>query len=229
MPARPLLRIALLGALVAAPALAGEVTIGQKGQKFSEESVSLKTGDTVKFMNDDNISHNVLSKGPGGNKNAGLQKAGDTTASGLAKSLLDGTIAPLMLGSDTDAVSGLVTAAMRAQGEDTREIFGARRRIDWSQFEPRGHYADSADLHASASWHQLGLTGAGDDGFAVPWRIDRLPAGARPIVAAAACLGGDGPTGVIDLRTLRADGTTAPATAAPAAAARTACLYPVAK
>ena len=79
MPARPLLRIALLGALVAAPALAGEVTIGQKGQKFSEESVSLKTGDTVKFMNDDNISHNVLSKGPGGNKNAGLQKAGDTT------------------------------------------------------------------------------------------------------------------------------------------------------
>ena len=62
-----------------APALAGEVTIGQKGQKFSEESVSLKTGDTVKFMNDDNISHNVLSKGPGGNKNAGLQKAGDTT------------------------------------------------------------------------------------------------------------------------------------------------------
>ena len=41
---------------------------------------SVKTGDTIKFMNDDNISHNVLSKGPGGNKNAGLQKAGDATA-----------------------------------------------------------------------------------------------------------------------------------------------------
>jgi len=91
------------------------------------------------------------------------------------------------------------------------------------------YYADSADLHASASWHQIGLTGAGDDGFAVPWRIDRLPGGAKPIVAAAACLGGDGPTGVVDLRTLAANGAAVPATAEPTAAARTACLYPVAK
>ncbi|MBV8165586.1 MAG: cupredoxin domain-containing protein [Alphaproteobacteria bacterium] len=79
MPARTLLRFALLGALVTTPALAAEVTVGQKGQKFSEESVTLKAGDSIKFQNDDNISHNVLSKGPGGNKNAGLQKAGDAS------------------------------------------------------------------------------------------------------------------------------------------------------
>lgn len=80
MVTRPLLSVALLAAaLAAAPASAGEVTVGQKGQKFSEEAVSIKVGDTIKFMNDDNISHNVLSKGPSGNKNAGLQKAGDAT------------------------------------------------------------------------------------------------------------------------------------------------------
>jgi cytochrome c peroxidase len=90
MPTRTLLRFALLGAplfaaplfaaLIALPASAAEITVGQKGQKFTEESVSIKTGDTIKFNNDDNISHNILSKGPSGNKNAGLQKAGDATS-----------------------------------------------------------------------------------------------------------------------------------------------------
>lgn len=79
MLTRTLLSLALLGTLAATTALAGEITVGQKGQKFSEESVSIKVGDTIKFMNDDNISHNVMSKGPSGNKNAGLQKAGDAT------------------------------------------------------------------------------------------------------------------------------------------------------
>jgi len=79
MLTRTLLSLALLGTLAATTALAGEVMIGQKGQKFSEEAVSIKAGDTIKFMNDDNISHNVMSKGPSGSKNAGLQKAGDAT------------------------------------------------------------------------------------------------------------------------------------------------------
>ena len=80
MLTRTLLSLALLGTLAATTALAGEVMIGQKGQMFSEEAVSIKAGDTIKFMNDDNISHNVMSKGPSGNKNAGLQKAGDATS-----------------------------------------------------------------------------------------------------------------------------------------------------
>lgn len=80
MATRSFLTVAALGALIAAgAAAAAEITVGQKGQKFSEETVSIKAGDTIRFMNDDNISHNVLSKGPSGNKNAGLQKAGDAT------------------------------------------------------------------------------------------------------------------------------------------------------
>jgi cytochrome c peroxidase len=85
MPTRTLLRLALLGApllgaLMAPPASAAEINVGQKGQKFTEETVAIKAGDTIKFNNDDNISHNILSKGPSGNKNAGLQKAGDSTS-----------------------------------------------------------------------------------------------------------------------------------------------------
>lgn len=83
MLTRTLLSFAVLGAFLGGlllPALAAEVQVGQKGQKFSQETLAIKTGDTIKFMNDDNISHNVLSKGPSGNKNAGLQKAGDATS-----------------------------------------------------------------------------------------------------------------------------------------------------
>ncbi|MBO3742152.1 helix-turn-helix domain-containing protein [Actinoplanes flavus] len=85
------------------------------------------------------------------------------------------------------------------------------------------------DAHGAASWHQIGLTGSGDEGFAMRWRIDRLPAGAKPIVAAAACLGGEAPTPVVDLGTVPAGGATGPAAGHRSAAAATACLYPVAK
>jgi len=91
------------------------------------------------------------------------------------------------------------------------------------------YYADSTDPQGSPSWHQIGLTAPGDEGFAMPWRIDRLPAGAKPVVAAAACLGGEAPTEVADLRTLAAGDTADPGAAQRTAAARAACLYPVAK
>ena len=71
--------IALCCLGASSPAVAGERTIGQQHQKFSEEAVNLKSGDSIKFVNDDNVAHNVMSAGPGGSKNAGLQKAGDST------------------------------------------------------------------------------------------------------------------------------------------------------
>src|SRR5437773_2009057 len=79
------LRISACCVAAAVPALAGEHSVGQKGGKFSEESVTIKAGDTVRFVNDDAVSHNVMSSGPDGNKNAGLQKAGESTAIGYDK------------------------------------------------------------------------------------------------------------------------------------------------
>jgi hypothetical protein len=43
-------------------------------------------------------------------------------------------------------VQAFVDAAMRAAGEQERVLFGVKRLIDFSQFEPRGHYAGDAAL-----------------------------------------------------------------------------------
>jgi len=60
-------------------ALAAERTIGQKGKVFSDPEVSLKKGDTLVFLNDDNIAHNVLSTTPGHQFNMGLIGPGHAT------------------------------------------------------------------------------------------------------------------------------------------------------
>jgi plastocyanin len=85
MQLAPFIRVILCSAAMGyagamSSAVAAEITVGQKGQHFSEDAVNIKTGDSVKFMNDDNVAHNVTSSGPGGNKNAGLQKAGESTS-----------------------------------------------------------------------------------------------------------------------------------------------------
>jgi plastocyanin len=65
---------ALAGASVGA--LAAERTIGQKGKVFSEAEVVIKKGDTVVFVNDDNIVHNILSTDPVKVFNLGSQAPG---------------------------------------------------------------------------------------------------------------------------------------------------------
>jgi len=42
-------------------ALAGEFVVGQKNKEFTEKSLSIKVGDTVKFENQDPFFHNVFS------------------------------------------------------------------------------------------------------------------------------------------------------------------------
>lgn len=60
-------------------AFAAERTIGQKGKVFSEAEVALKKGETLVFVNDDNIPHNVLSTTPGHQFNMGLIGPGNAT------------------------------------------------------------------------------------------------------------------------------------------------------
>ena len=63
-------------ALYAAPALAEEVTVGQAGKMFTPDALQIKVGDSVKFNNDDTVTHAVMVAGPMPS-NLGPIKAGE--------------------------------------------------------------------------------------------------------------------------------------------------------
>jgi plastocyanin len=76
-PMIPVLVIAFIGGSVVA--FAAERTIGQKGKVFSESALTIKKGDVVLFMNDDTVTHNVMSTDSGGEFNIGTQAPGVST------------------------------------------------------------------------------------------------------------------------------------------------------
>jgi plastocyanin len=55
---------------------AAEHTISQKGKKFSETNVAINKGDTLVFVNDDNVSHNIYSQSPNNEFNLGSVSPG---------------------------------------------------------------------------------------------------------------------------------------------------------
>jgi plastocyanin len=59
---------------------AGDLTIRQKGKVFSETEISLKKGQELTFLNDDNIAHNVMSTTADNKFNLGLIAPGNATA-----------------------------------------------------------------------------------------------------------------------------------------------------
>lgn len=71
----------LAGGVVAyaAVAYAAEYTISQKGKVFSKTEISIKAGDTLVFVNDDNIPHNVMSMDPENKFNLGSLRPGSST------------------------------------------------------------------------------------------------------------------------------------------------------
>jgi plastocyanin len=60
-------------------AYAAEQTVHQKGRMFSTESITIKKGDTVTFVNDDNVPHNIASTSKGNEFNLGSQGPGSST------------------------------------------------------------------------------------------------------------------------------------------------------
>jgi plastocyanin len=60
-------------------AFAAERSISQKGRVFSEREISIKKGDAIRFVNDDDVFHNVLSVSPGNEFNLGSQGPGVST------------------------------------------------------------------------------------------------------------------------------------------------------
>ena len=64
---------------LSAGALAANQMIHQKGRVFSSESVSVKKGDALTFINDDSIPHNIMSATKGNEFNLGSQAPGTAT------------------------------------------------------------------------------------------------------------------------------------------------------
>lgn len=114
---------------------------------------------------------------------------------------------------------------------------GVRLRATGRHLRIVGYAARYTDASGDLGWHQLGFVGSRSPAFEATWQPGRLPnpprRGAPVTIAAVACLGGDGPTGVVAAGAFRWDGSgpvtdTPLAPATRAAAARTACHYPVA-
>ena len=64
----------------------------------------------------------------------------------MALCLLQGASAPPVAGGDDATISSLVAKATAASGIDSVHLFGTDRDEDFSQFAPRGHYADDETL-----------------------------------------------------------------------------------
>ncbi|PIE65753.1 MAG: hypothetical protein CSA24_02050 [Deltaproteobacteria bacterium] len=64
----------------------------------------------------------------------------------VARSLLTGAPVASATGGAVDAARDDFLARIDAQTMATVEIFGTRRKMDFSQFKPRGHYAGDAEL-----------------------------------------------------------------------------------
>ena len=80
MKAFPCLVVVAFVAGVAVAAAATEQTIHQKGKLFSATDVTLKKGDKLVFVNDDNVAHNIFSASAGNDFNLGSQPPGNSTA-----------------------------------------------------------------------------------------------------------------------------------------------------
>src|SRR5262245_28568278 len=71
--------LAILAGLSVGALAAANQPIYQKGKVFSAESVTLKKGEALTFVNDDTIPHNILSASKGNEFNLGSQAPGAAT------------------------------------------------------------------------------------------------------------------------------------------------------
>jgi plastocyanin len=60
-------------------AFAATEVVHQQGRAFSSESVTIKKGDPLTFLNDDSVPHNIMSTSKGNEFNLGSQSPGSST------------------------------------------------------------------------------------------------------------------------------------------------------
>ncbi|HEY6558496.1 MAG TPA: DUF3160 domain-containing protein [Polyangiaceae bacterium] len=87
----------------------------------------------------------ALAAGAGTELSSGARAHADLYLS-VAKSLLVGRFAGPIAGGDAIAAQKLYNGALAADGWQDVTLFDVLRRVDFSQFKPRGHYTDSEEL-----------------------------------------------------------------------------------
>ena len=73
-----LLTLAIVAGL-SAGALAATQMVHQQGRMFSAESLSVRKGDALTFLNDDTVPHNIMSASKGNEFNLGSLPPGSST------------------------------------------------------------------------------------------------------------------------------------------------------
>ena len=71
--------VLVISAGLSAGALAGNQMIHQQGRVFGPDSVTIKKGEALTFVNDDTIPHNIMSASKGNEFNLGSQGPGMST------------------------------------------------------------------------------------------------------------------------------------------------------
>ncbi len=61
---------------LSAGALAANLVVHQQGRAFSSDSIAIRAGQAVTFLNDDTVPHNVMSTSQGNEFNLGSQPPG---------------------------------------------------------------------------------------------------------------------------------------------------------
>lgn len=69
----PAFALMLASGLVATEAAAEDLTITQENKTFSEKEVTIKTGDSITFVNNDKVTHNTYSRSKGNKFDSGAQ------------------------------------------------------------------------------------------------------------------------------------------------------------
>jgi plastocyanin len=64
---------------LSAGAMVGRQTVHQHGRMFSVDNVVIKAGETLTFLNDDTVPHNVASLSKGNEFDLGAQRPGAST------------------------------------------------------------------------------------------------------------------------------------------------------
>lgn len=75
----------LFATMVTSRALGAEHSVSQKDKIFAPETLNVKVGDTVTFVNDDTVAHNVFSKAEGHAFNLKIQKPGERSSTKMEK------------------------------------------------------------------------------------------------------------------------------------------------
>ncbi|MET8154536.1 helix-turn-helix domain-containing protein [Actinoplanes sp. NPDC049668] len=157
----------------------------------------------------------------------------DVIASGIVHGNPPPDLAPVRCADDRPGpIAIALTAAADPQRPDTVRLTAAGSRLDIVGFAALYHPEEPP---TARRWRQVGFAEETVDrpGFGVSWPLDGVAAGPEPVlIAAVACLGGDGPTAFVDARSAGTDprrhryARIALSDHEQAAAARAACAYP---